>query len=170
MSWVYKYLENGEDRYIGIVNSDDLCALQRRIDAHSKADGFPSHWIVLYAFVPTKTDAELLESHLIAISANKDKLLNKAKISWGPFTVGAIKSITWSVWGDVELRRSLLEEIYNIRLSLGWRGWNAVLPRLRDLSDPELSDLCKQFSSYRDAYLNHGKHKDKKDVFRYAAG
>lgn len=109
MSFVYRYLDRaGDVRYIGMVKGDSLDCLARRIKEHSR-EGFLSSWRIQYVGGLTRTDADLLESHLINSCLRPELLRNKAKTSFGEITIATIKPLRWrSASGALPTTRSAL--------------------------------------------------------------
>ena len=70
MSYVYRYTDLSDNviKYVGIVCREGEDALSRRIEEHSYNDSwcFNKTWKIEYIKVPTKNDANALESHFIA--------------------------------------------------------------------------------------------------------
>ena len=95
MSFVYRYLDyKGDVRYIGMVKGDTFDCLIRRLKQH-RSDGFRETWKIQYVEVPTRTDADLLESHLIGSCQRPDLLVNKAKLHYGRITICRPPSVVW---------------------------------------------------------------------------
>ena len=95
MSFVYRYLDyKGDVRYIGMVKGDTFDCLIRRLKQH-RSDGFRETWKIQYVEVPTRTDADLLESHLVNSCQRPDLLVNKAKLHYGRITICRPPSVVW---------------------------------------------------------------------------
>ena len=83
MPYVYKYtdLKDNQVKYIGIIKKEGN--FPKRFTQHqgdwwySKGD-----WVISYVKVPTQTDAEMLEAHLIEYY-DTAKFYNRAKSGWG---------------------------------------------------------------------------------------
>ena len=86
MAYVYRYTDKSDGiiKYVGIVWSKSR-TLSQRIAEHSAERKFKGHeWLIEYKDVPemTRTDAEYMEAHYIALY-HTDKYLNSSKGGWG---------------------------------------------------------------------------------------
>ena len=93
--YVYRYENEGEIVYVGITSD-----MKRRVEQH-KYDklGELNNPIIRYFRVPSKTDAEILETALIGYYKTGEKF-NVAKSKKGPTVVvnEYISRITWTKW------------------------------------------------------------------------
>lgn len=106
MPYVYRYKDLFDERYkyIGIVKGDTYNALVRRIKQHRKDDWFKnSEFFVDYIDVPTRSDAEAIESSLIG-KYETYRYYNKAKASWGEATLFSIDDKKWMEYGIESLQ------------------------------------------------------------------
>lgn len=143
MSFVYRYLDRaGDVRYIGMVKGDTLDCLARRINEHSR-EGFRSSWSIQYIGGLTRTDADLLESHLINSCLRPELLRNKAKTSFGKITIATIKPLHWRrASGALPTTRSaLISSIDCLYYRFGHRI--REFPELRSIHE-QLSLLSKE--------------------------
>lgn len=84
MAVVYRYKDLADDKikYVGIVYGKSR-TLEQRIREHSRDDKFKNHiWLIEYFNVKSRTDAEALEGHLIALYETYE-YLNVSKRKWG---------------------------------------------------------------------------------------
>lgn len=86
MAYIYRYTDRSDNiiKYVGIVWSESR-TLSQRIAEHSAERKFKGHdWIIEYKYVPsmTRTDAEYMEAHYIALY-HTDRYLNSSKQAWG---------------------------------------------------------------------------------------
>ena len=83
MAVVYRYFNNDtkEYDYIGIVYSENR-TLDQRVYEHSKEERFQGDYKIQYFEVPTQSDAEVWEGHLISKYKTYERL-NDKKAKWG---------------------------------------------------------------------------------------
>ena len=99
MAFVYRYIdENRHAKYYGMVNGDDMRALNNRIYQHSRESSFDPTWEIEYIDGLTRTDADLLETHFI--NSDSEYLINKAKRTLGPISIGLSYFPRWIPYSD----------------------------------------------------------------------
>lgn len=83
MATVYRYFntDTNEYDYIGIVYSENR-TLDQRVYEHSKEERFDGNYKIQYFEVPTQSDAEVWEGHLISKYKTYQRL-NDKKAKWG---------------------------------------------------------------------------------------
>lgn len=84
MPYIYKYVitSSGQPVYVGITNGDRE-ALVRRIAQHRHDDWADNEsYTIYYAYVKSKSDAEVLEGHYIAVYETYN-YYNTLKAKWG---------------------------------------------------------------------------------------
>lgn len=102
MAYVYRYLDRSDNvKYVGIVHGDTLEDLRRRLLQHKNEPEFRPSWRIEYIPGLTRTDAEILEAHFIAL--NCDSCINKAKRAWGRLTLEITNAPDWREYNDADV-------------------------------------------------------------------
>lgn len=103
MGYVYKYIDkkDGIVKYVGIVYCEGR-SLAQRIKEHTMDSWYEtSEWNIYYleSGINTRTDAEYLEAHYIALY-NTGKYFNKAKSGWGISNFVPDRETEWRLYID----------------------------------------------------------------------
>ena len=148
MFYVYKYkdLDDGVVKYIGITDN-----LDRRISQHKKEGGFLGHrWDICYLQVPTKSDAESLEAHFIAVY-NTHLFLNKAKAQWGQLSFYNDQTYEWKPYSTKVLQKSK-EEIIDEMWSKYEKHADAI-----EIVAPGFNAIFDEFFGLAEFYLTKSR-------------
>ena len=172
MAFVYRYFDRATCRYIGMVKGKTPDCLERRLKQHASRDGFPSTWRIEYVEVSTRTDADLLESHLINECATPEFLLNKAKRTHGAITIACVPPLRWRRWRGSLIPKRKLDYINRIKYilgCLGWRSWEFECPEnLELLTKEQLYELLKEVEAFRHSVLSRKKETNHEEESREA--
>lgn len=120
MPYIYKYKDKNDDliKYVGIIKSDSN--FPKRFIQHKSDDWYKSgEWEIQYAKVPTRTDAEMLEAHLIEKYGTAE-FYNKAKKGWGEctFNPDAELYLNWEKYDGEAFNKSFMSELYEIKAEI----------------------------------------------------
>lgn len=132
MPYVYRYkdLYDEKFKYIGIVKDDSHNSLVRRIKQHRKDDWFKnSEYVVDYIKVPSRTDAEAIESSLIG-KYETYKYYNKAKATWGESTLFSVDDNKWKKYGIESLQAIYRKGIESLEIK-----FNKLIKETNELKD-----------------------------------
>ena len=101
MAYVYRYtdLEDLLTKYVGIVYGETR-TLQQRLNEHKNNDAWckNKNWRIEYFYVNTRTDAECLEAHFIALYKTYN-YYNTLKKEWGICSFLPI-GIQWNIYSE----------------------------------------------------------------------
>lgn len=115
MSYVYKYvdLNDGETKYVGIVNGHNIKDLRKRIREHKSDEWVNNDFMIYYLVVENKTDAEFLESAFISYYRTGD-FYNISKARWGDTRLVDLRSFKWKQFVEEPQERYVQNKQSNI--------------------------------------------------------
>ena len=127
MPYVYKYtdLKDNQVKYIGIIKKEGN--FPKRVNQHQGDWGYSKgDWVISYVKVPTQTDAEMLEAHLIEYY-NTTQFYNRAKGGWGLSSY--LPDAEELEWIQVESKREAISPTDTSILSLA--QWEELIKLIR---------------------------------------